>query len=171
MSEPKKPLKILLVSFLTLILTVSSVFSSCLVSADPLLGALNFNPPQPTQAFQPALSRITLRAPLVAPKTHIGDFFRQVPFVWGLDLSQSLQGAGGLLTKAESATTHAYLFDANGNVGQLVNTATGSVDAQYEYDPYGNTLVAAGTQAAGNAFRFSTKYLDSESNLYYYGFR
>ena len=95
-------------------------------------------------------------------------------YVWGLDLSQPLQGAGGiggLIVRVESATTHHFLHDGNGNVGQLINAATGTTDAHYEYDPYGNSIVATGSQAAGNPYRFSTKYLDAESNLYYYGHR
>jgi len=84
---------------------------------------------------------------------------------------QGAGGIGGLLAKVESGATHAYLLDGNGNVGQLVNASTGSVDAQYEYDAYGNSIVASGTQATANPFRFSTKYLDTESGLYYYGYR
>jgi RHS repeat-associated protein len=95
-------------------------------------------------------------------------------YVWGLDLSQSLQGAGGiggLLARVESSTTHNFLHDGNGNVGQLINAATGTTDAQYEYDPYGNSIVATGVFAATNPYRFSTKYLDGETGLYYYGQR
>ena len=95
-------------------------------------------------------------------------------YVWGLDLSQSLQGAGGvggLITRVESATSHNFLHDGNGNVGQLINAATGTREAHYEYDPYGNTIVATGAQAATNPYRFSAKYLDGESGLYYYGHR
>ena len=95
-------------------------------------------------------------------------------YVWGLDLSQSLQGAGGiggLIVRVESATTHHFLHDGNGNVGQLVNAATGSIDAHYEYDPYGNTIMATGIAAPTNPYRFSAKYLDVESGLYYYGHR
>ncbi len=97
-------------------------------------------------------------------------------YVWGLDLSQSFQGAGGiggLLTQVDvgALKSYAYLFDGNGNVGQLIDNSDGSIDAHYEYDPYGNELVASGVAAASNPYRFSTKYLDSEFNLYYYGFR
>jgi RHS repeat-associated protein len=95
-------------------------------------------------------------------------------YVWGLDLSQSLQGAGGvggLLAKVEGTTTHHFLHDGNGNVGQMINASGGAIDAHYEYDPYGNTIVATGSAAATNSYRFSTKYLDNESNLYYYGYR
>ena len=95
-------------------------------------------------------------------------------YVWGLDLSGSLQGAGGigglLLRKADTGS-FLYLYDANGNVGQLVNAADGALAAHYEYDPFGNTIVANGSEASSNPFRFSTKSLDTETGQYYYGYR
>jgi len=94
--------------------------------------------------------------------------------LWGLDLSQSLQGAGGiggLLCSVDGGKTRYFLYDANGNVGQVVDAADGSVSASYRYDAFGNSLEAEGAYAGENAFRFSTKYLDAETGLYYYGFR
>ncbi|MGE0269234.1 MAG: RHS repeat domain-containing protein [Candidatus Omnitrophota bacterium] len=97
--------------------------------------------------------------------------------MWGLDLSQSLQGAGGiggLLVTVDGSTPflfHHHMYDGNGNVGQLVDVSDGSIDAQYEYDPYGNAIIATGILANSNPYRFSTKYLDSEYGLYYYGYR
>jgi RHS repeat-associated protein len=53
----------------------------------------------------------------------------------------------------------------------MINASGGAIDAHYEYDPYGNSIVATGSQAAGNPYRFSTKYLDGQTGLYYYGYR
>ena len=95
-------------------------------------------------------------------------------YVWGLDLSGSLQGAGGiggLLVRNTDSGSFLYLYDANGNVGQLVDASTGSIAAHYEYDPFGNTIVANGSEAGSNPFRFSTKSLDTETGLSYYGYR
>ena len=64
-----------------------------------------------------------------------------------------------------------YFYDANGNVGQLVEPAEGAVTARYEYDPFGKTIVADGIDAAGNVFWFSTKYWGEETDLVYYGYR
>ncbi|GBC63459.1 RHS repeat-associated core domain-containing pro tein [Desulfonema ishimotonii] len=94
-------------------------------------------------------------------------------YVWGLDLSQSVQGAGGiggLLCSVSGGEVRRYTYDANGNVGQLVDEA-GAIVARYEYDPFGNEIRAEGDDAQNNPFRFSTKYLDAETGLYYYGFR
>ena len=63
-----------------------------------------------------------------------------------------------------------YYYDANGNVTDLVGT-NGEFLAQYQFDPYGNTISKAGALADVNPFRFSTKYLDAETGLYYYGYR
>ena len=98
----------------------------------------------------------------------------ETTYVWGLDLPQSVQGAGGiggLLMQATGTATRLYTYEANGNVGQLVDGTTGAVVAHYEYDPFGTTLTAGGTAAAANPFRFSTKYTDDETTLIYYGYR
>jgi RHS repeat-associated protein len=95
-------------------------------------------------------------------------------FVWGLDLSQSLGGAGGigglLAAVDEQGSQMAFLCDANGNVGQLVDEL-GSTVAKYEYDAFGKMLVESGTAARENPYRFSTKYFEQETGLMYYGFR
>ena len=64
-----------------------------------------------------------------------------------------------------------YLYDANGNVGQLINVADGTIDATYEYDPFGRLVKSTGSKANQNPYRFSTKPLDAETGLYYYGYR
>jgi len=91
-------------------------------------------------------------------------------YVWGLDLSGSLQGAGGiggLLARVKDGVAQSYTYDGNGNVSELVD-GNGIVAAHYEYDPYGNAIAPI---ASDNPFRFSTKYLDAETGLYYYGYR
>lgn len=93
-------------------------------------------------------------------------------YVSGLDLSGSLQGAGGiggLLFATDGLVGYHYLYDANGNVGQLLDTGGGTIAAHYEYDPFGTVTYAS--SSVDNPFQFSTKYLDTETNLYYYGYR
>ena len=97
-------------------------------------------------------------------------------FTWGLDLSGTLTGAGGiggLLATEEVAASKSYLYfyDANGNVSELLDRADGSVDAHYEYYPFGGKIVATGPYASSNNFRFSTKYFELDLAAYYYGFR
>jgi RHS repeat-associated protein len=101
-------------------------------------------------------------------------------YLWGLDLSGSAQGAGGvggLLAVSDQSTinnqpsSHFAVFDGNGNVAGLVNAADGSISADYEYGPFGEVIRSTGPMAKANPFRFSTKYQDDESDLLYYGYR
>ena len=98
-------------------------------------------------------------------------------YVWGSDLSGSLQGAGGVGGLLEvsyygTSTTNCFpAFDGNGNLAALVNAADGTSVANYEYGPFGETVRMTGTLARNNPFRFSTKYQDDESDLLYYGYR
>ena len=96
-------------------------------------------------------------------------------YVWGLDLSGTTWGAGGvggLLMIKDGSKVYFPGYDGNGNVSGLVDSADGTLDAKYEYAAFGETLRVGGTAIADdNPFRFSTKYLDSESGLIYYGYR
>ncbi len=101
-------------------------------------------------------------------------------FVWGLDLSGTMQGAGGvdgLLWVNDASTingqpsTHFVSYDGNGNVLSLHSASDGSESARYEYGPFGEVIRATGPMAKANPFRFSTKYQDDESDLLYYGYR
>ena len=96
-------------------------------------------------------------------------------FVWGSDLSGSLQGAGGvgglLMVDDSKGASDFYAYDGNGNVLGLVNANDGTLAAQYDYGPFGEVLHLTGPSARANPFRFSTKYQDDESDLLYYGYR
>jgi RHS repeat-associated protein len=69
--------------------------------------------------------------------------------------------------------------DLNGNVIGLCDTGraisgTGSTAgkyAVYEYDPFGQAIRVSEPEEDLNPFRFSTKYQDIETGLYFYGFR
>src|SRR5713226_5716326 len=96
-------------------------------------------------------------------------------YVWGLDLSGTMQGAGGVggLVAVNIATNgvHFVAYDGNGNVSGLVKGTDGTVSAQYEYGPFGELIRSSGTAAAANPCRFSTKFTDDESDFLYYGYR
>jgi len=105
-------------------------------------------------------------------------------YTWGLDLSgqggnaspagiHAAGGIGGLLSMndAGSSTNHWYFYNANGDIGQLVDSSSGNFSAKYQYYPYGGEIQAVGTYATTNPFRFSTKYWDAEQQAYYYGYR
>ena len=104
---------------------------------------------------------------------------------WGLDLSGTFQGAGGvggLLAVTIGGTPYYPAFDGNGNVSEYLNhvpddpETTGVneegfvVAAHFEYDPFGNTVINTDND---NLFpyRFSTKPLDFATGLFYYTYR
>ena len=73
----------------------------------------------------------------------------------------------------DAAGDYVFCYDANGNVGQLVDLAptTWSTDvlvARYAYDPYGNVTQSDGAYADENPIRFSTKYWDDETGFGYW---
>ena len=96
-------------------------------------------------------------------------------FYWGLDLSGSMQGAGGVMgllwINAGTNGAHFLTYDGNGNVNELLSAAEGIITADYEYSPFGEVIRETGRVAKANPFRFSTKYQDDESDLLYYGYR
>ncbi len=97
-------------------------------------------------------------------------------YTWGLDLSGSMQGAGGVggllsITDHSEGNTHSVSYDGNGNIVDLI-TQEGEVSAHYEYDLFGNTLVKNGAFAEEKNYRFSTKPINTHAGeLYYYGYR
>jgi RHS repeat-associated protein len=78
---------------------------------------------------------------------------------------------GQLLLINDSGNTYAVGYDGANNLTCLVNTTTGNLSAQYDYDPYGNTLRATAEPAVNNPFRFASQYHDKETGQIYYGFR
>ena len=101
-------------------------------------------------------------------------------FAWGLDLSGSLQGAGGvggLLWVNDTSTinsqpsTHLVSFDGNGNVVALHNAADGAESAAYEYGPFSEPIRVTGPVASLMPLRFSTMYEDNVTGDRKYLFR
>ena len=121
-------------------------------------------------------------------------------YTWGLDLvgqsgaTGSLEGAGGildttsprqaqvggLLAVEEPQTVgdplkYVYTYDANGNVGQVVDltaaSAATSIKVKYEYGPYGSRVNTPAQDEYEQPFRFSTKQWDDETGLGYWGYR
>ena len=88
-------------------------------------------------------------------------------YAWGLDLSDTLQGAGGvggLLGVIRDDGTFAPTYDANGNITEYVSQTTdhdplttSPIAAHYEYDPFGNTAAQSCPLVETFMHRFSTK--------------
>jgi RHS repeat-associated protein len=102
-----------------------------------------------------------------------------VSYTRGLDLSGSLEGAGGIggllgrshgYSSGNWSTHNHYHADGNGNVTYLVNSSQGEA-ASYRYDPYGRVISWSGSLTNANVYRFSSKEIHAKSGMYYYGYR
>jgi RHS repeat-associated protein len=99
-------------------------------------------------------------------------------YVWGLDLSESLDGAGGVggllwvrLNTRPASGAHFVTYEGNGNVWNLVSATTGTETAWYEYGPFGEPLRMTGAAVGWNPFRFSTKRTEDGTGLVLYEYR
>jgi RHS repeat-associated protein len=97
----------------------------------------------------------------------------------GLDLSGSLQGAGGVSgllalsdqrASASNPTNYYYHADGSGNVTALLNQQN-EVVAGYLHHPFGNLLAKSGPMVDFNRVRFSSKEWHAQSGLLLYEFR
>jgi RHS repeat-associated protein len=113
-----------------------------------------------------------------APSASSTALTRLNTFTWGLDLGdqdgiprQSAGGVGGLLmqTPVSSGVIERASYDGNGNIVAWTKSTATAPTSRSEYDAFGNTVVSEG--ASPSAFGFSTKMQDSETGLYYYGYR
>jgi RHS repeat-associated protein len=110
---------------------------------------------------------------LVQEKLFTSNLSLSTFYTWGLDLSGTLQGAGGvggLLAVQRGSASFFPCFDANGNVTEYID-ASGTIRAHYAFDTFGNTISQSDDLASTFSQRFSTKYADDETSLYYYGYR
>ena len=97
----------------------------------------------------------------------------EIQYFWGADISETLQGAGGvggLLAVSCNNNFYFPAYDNNGNVAKYIDES-GNIVAAYEYDDFGKTISQSGSLADFFRHRFSTMYFDSETGLYYYGYR
>ena len=100
-------------------------------------------------------------------------------YVWGLDLSLSIHGAGGVggLLRVTDHTVspikHYYPFyDGNGNVSEYILNGATNAAIHFEYDAFGNVLNSpTGQDDPEFAIQFSTKLVDEETGFSYYGYR
>jgi RHS repeat-associated protein len=101
-------------------------------------------------------------------------------YVWGLDLSGTMDSAGGVgglawvtlhATSGSASGTQFVCYDGNGNIIALISATTGDVTARYEYGPFGEPIRISGPAASLNPFRFSTKRTDNNTDLVLYEYR
>ena len=79
-------------------------------------------------------------------------------------------GVGGLVAVSIDGDFYFPGYDNNGNVVGYWDES-GTRVAENAYDAFGNTIASSGSMSAVFPHRFSTKYYDAETDLYYYGYR
>jgi RHS repeat-associated protein len=96
-------------------------------------------------------------------------------YVWGLDLSGRLGGAGGVgglvALNSKANGVHFAAYDGNGNIVALADGRTGTASVRYEHGPFAEPLRSSGSLATENPFRFSTKRTDDTADLTLYEYR
>ena len=88
-------------------------------------------------------------------------------------LAAPLKSARGFAPSHRVRSRHGFAFRSSTSrraCSRQNHTHGSSVDGQRSAG-FGQTVVQTGPAAATNPFRFSTKYLDRDTGLYYYGFR
>ena len=96
-----------------------------------------------------------------------------IKYYWGKDLSGELQGAGGvggLLYETIDDVIYIPCYDNNGSITKYVDE-NGNIVASYTYNAFGALIAKSGPRADVFRHRFSTKYFDVETGLYYYDYR
>ncbi|MFT3992211.1 MAG: RHS repeat-associated core domain-containing protein [Luteolibacter sp.] len=106
---------------------------------------------------------------LQSPISHVRSY------LWGTDLSDSFQGAGGvgglLCVTGQGSSSSPFFpaYDGNGNVSEYLD-GSGAIVAHFEYDPFGNTIVNTDITHQF-AYCFSTRPRDVLAGLHDYGLR
>ena len=113
-----------------------------------------------------------------APSAESTTVTLQAAHVWGIDLSGTLQGAGGVGGLLAShlfnpGATCFPAYDGNGNVSAWLG-ASGNLLARMDYSPFGQLVAQYKFTGTGDTtlsrlhFGFSTKYTDAETGFLYY---
>ena len=111
---------------------------------------------------------------LASESKYVYDGYYQIAEFDGSDnMLKSYLRVGGevyAVTDASLNSTYFYMTDGNKNIMTLVDSS-GNVQADYTYDPFGRIVSKSGAYADINAFRFSSEFHDTETNLVYYNYR
>ena len=98
--------------------------------------------------------------------------------LWGLDLSGTPQGAGGVggllaVTDLSGDTDETYFpfYDGNGNVTGYADASDGSISCSFDYGPFGEPVKATGEAADKLDYRFSTKFTDDVTGIVHFELR
>ena len=96
----------------------------------------------------------------------------EIQYFWGLDLSDTFYGAGGvggLLAVSYNSDFAFPVYDGNGNIMKYID-ASGDVVASYIYDDFGGVVEEHGLEHR-SSFRFSSKYYERETGTHVFLYR
>lgn len=102
--------------------------------------------------------------------THADSTVGEIEYVWGKDISgrrNGEAGIGGLLYLKRNGAIYVPYADAYGNILGYWD-ANCNLVASYTYNAFGKAIAQEGAMADTFAHRYSTKYWDIESELYYF---
>ncbi|MBR4251276.1 MAG: RHS repeat protein, partial [Kiritimatiellae bacterium] len=94
-------------------------------------------------------------------------------YVWGLDLSATPHGAGGvggLLQVTRNGTNAFSFYDANGNTTTTTDYSGNILDV-HEYEGFGHEIGEQSGYSEIPPFRFRTRFQECQIGVLYYGFR
>jgi RHS repeat-associated protein len=77
---------------------------------------------------------------------------------------------GKVICDIHGTTPYYAMGDANKNISEYVDS-TGTVQAHYEYSPFGKIIAKTGIMQDDFDYRFSSEYADDETGLVYYNYR
>lgn len=96
-------------------------------------------------------------------------------YYYGLDVLDEIYGTGGTGGVRMMNLSGQNVFPFNnilGNVEALFDSENaGAVLVEYQYDAFGKLFYTNGDLAMKNPLTFSTRYLEQNTGLYYYGYR
>ena len=72
-----------------------------------------------------------------------------------------------LLMRTVDGESYYYMYNGHADVTALINVATGSLDATYYYDAFGNIIESTGAAKDKNSILYAGYQYDSETGLYY----
>lgn len=85
-------------------------------------------------------------------------------------LKKRIWASGKIIADIHGSTTYYALGDTNKNITEYLDN-TGTIQAHYEYSPFGKITKKTGTMQDNFDYRFSSEVFDIETNLVYYNYR
>lgn len=79
-------------------------------------------------------------------------------------------GMGKIICDVHGTTAYYALGDANKNITEYLDSS-GTLQAHYEYSPFGKITAKLGLKQDDFDFRFSSEFFDHETGLVYYNYR